>query len=67
MLEILTGVLVVAVVAVVAFYAVGLKVRRMALDDGEHPDTAVFAAVALATPAAVVAACATAWTWQWVL
>lgn len=67
MLEVMIGVIVVAAVAVVAFCMVKRKVRRMALDDGEHPDTAVFAAVALATPAAVVAACATAWTWQWVL
>ena len=65
MLEALIGVLAMFAAGVLAFYAVGLKVRRMALDDGEHRDTAVFAAVALAAPAGIVAACLTALAWSW--
>lgn len=65
MLDILIGALAVFVAGVCGFYAVGLKVRRIALDDGEHPDTAMFAAVALGVPAGIVSACLTALVWSW--
>lgn len=50
-----------AVTCILAFYTVGLKVRRVALGRGEAIDNAVFAAVALTTPAGIVAACVPTW------